>query len=137
MSAPATNQNSVSFEGDASIPEISRFGDDDVGTYSSNTITELPPRPPTINRSQTSDQSNEVPPSMRSQGKSTMNTSIFVPPSSTRYLAAPRIPYDTTTKCIIPKELRLTNQSDLRKLRDTAVLPLENQIGLIPLDDSE
>ena len=65
------------------------------------------------------------------------NTSVFVPPSSNRYRITPRSNFDTSTKCVILKELRPTAPTDLRKLRGLAVQPLNHKFDLVPFDNSE
>ena len=115
--------NTVSFDGGA-VPEVSQDNDDIDSLLGSNSS---PPAPPLLNRNTNQNVSGVQP---DTPGRTTANTSIFVPPSSSRYLSAPRISYDTSTKCVIPKDARPTKQADLRKLRDAAVMPLDNQIGL-------
>ena len=65
------------------------------------------------------------------------NTSVFVPPSSNRYRITARSNFDTSTKCVILKELRPTAPTDLRKLRDLAVEHLNHKFDLVPFDNSE
>ena len=139
MSDKFYNTNTVSFEGNLMATQVSQINDE-----ASSDSGESPPVPPPVSRtlddythdSVLKKSSTSATPT-DSPGKVTNDTSIFVAPISTRYLTVPRIAYDTSTKCVIPKETRPSKQTDLRKLRDLAVLPLENQIGLIPLDDSE
>ena len=80
------------------------------------------------------------PPKLNSHGgvtTQTVDTSVFIPPSVSRYLEVPRNEFDISTKKVILKESRPASQGDLRKLRDLAVQPLEHKFDVIPLDDSE
>ena len=63
-------------------------------------------------------------------------TSIFVPTSPARYLAAPRMIEDISTKSVVRKELRPTDPDDLRKLRSATTSTLTNKFSKIPTDDA-
>ena len=74
------------------------------------------------------------PPKLNSHGgvtTQTVDTSVFIPPSVSRYLEVPRNEFDISTKKVILKESRPASQGDLRKLRDLAVQPLEHKFDVI------
>ena len=70
-------------------------------------------------------------------GAGTYTTSIFVPPTTSRYLLAPRLVADISTKSVVPKESRPTNPVDLRKLREAATSPLMHKLSIVPMNDSD
>ena len=115
--------NSSTNSGNVGVANVTNINDT---TETSPLFEELAPPPPFDRRSPPVD---EIDPPLNTGLKSqvskvlesperatTTTTSIFIPPSSTRYLAVPRISYDMSTKCVIPKDGRPTKQTDLRKL---------------------
>ena len=109
MTDPPFTTQGVSFDANT-IAEITATNQDRDYTSDSN---ESLPGPPDLQRASVTQNQSVL---LESAGKVTANTSIFVPPSSSRYLTAPRNSYDTSTKCVIPKDSRPSKQSDLRKL---------------------
>ena len=92
--------------------------------------------PPVANNNSTSVQTPSISRHSSFCQPTASNTSVYVPPPS-RYLKTPRkLPSMITMKTVL-KEFRPTVPSELRKLRELAVQPLDTKFDLIPLDDSE
>ena len=92
--------------------------------------------PPIANNNSTSVQTSSISRHSSFCQPTASNTSVYVPPPS-RYLKTPRkLPSMITMKTVL-KEFRPTVPSELRKLRELAVQPLDTKFDLIPLDDSE
>ena len=84
--------------------------------------------------SNTKPKTTALPSNLHSTGNT---TSIFHPPPTTRYLLAPRLTTDVSTKSVVSKELRPINSNDLRKLRSSATSPLANKFGMVPSETSD
>ena len=99
-------------------------------TFGSSTIGFGSNAPSTILHSSTTSNPSNMQNTLN-QGNTTNQSSIFVPPSVSRYRVTPRTTFNLTSKCVIPKELRPSNTSELRKLRENATQSLTNKFKLI------